>query len=73
MRKGWHKGGFTVEASVIVPIEILMIITSLSMGIDLFQYSARREIAPRVQELRIVDEFYNYQILGEIGKEIVDD
>ena len=68
-----HKGSFTVEASIYVPMVIFLVMNVLSSGIYFFQESKNREKNIAIEELDIVREFYNYQILGEIGEEIWDD
>lgn len=73
MKGKWHRGSFTVEATIIVPLFIFMILTVLRIGIGFFQDSAKREVSPELEKLDIVSEFYNYQVLGEVGKEIFDD
>lgn len=68
-----HKGSFTVEASVYVPVVLFLIMNVLTVGIDFFQESRNREENKSITELDIVGEFYNYQVLGEIGEELWDD
>jgi len=43
------------------------------MGISFFQDSMNRENSSKLQQLDIVSEFYNYQILKEVGEEIRND
>lgn len=73
MNKSWHKGSFTVEAAIWMPVMVLLITGSMKLGIDFFQNSKTRESYSGLIELDIVQEFYNYQILGEIGEAIFDD
>ncbi|MBQ8626443.1 MAG: hypothetical protein IJ419_09825 [Agathobacter sp.] len=73
MKRKWHRASFTVEAVIWIPILIFIIMTALRIGIGFFQESATREVYPELKKLDIVTEFYNYQIIGEIGKEIFDD
>ncbi|MGN1155630.1 MAG: TadE/TadG family type IV pilus assembly protein [Agathobacter sp.] len=68
-----HRGSFTVEASIYIPLFLFLIMNVLSLGIVFFQESRTREENTAIQELDIVQEFYNYQILGEIGEEIWND
>ena len=68
-----HRGSFTVEASIYIPLFLFLIMNVLSLGIVFFQESRTREGNTAIQELDIVQEFYNYQILGEIGEEIWND
>lgn len=73
MRGNWQKGSFTIEAAIWVPVMIFLIMNVVRLGISFFQESVNREAGVRLKELDIVQEFYNYQILGEIGEEILDD
>ena len=68
-----HRGSFTVEASIYIPMFLFLIMNVLSLGIRFFQESRTREENSAIRELDIVQEFYNYQILGEIGEEIWND
>ena len=68
-----HQASFTIEASFYVPIILFLMMNVLSLGIHFFQESREREENKRIQELDIVQEFYNYQILGEIGEEVLGD
>ncbi len=69
----WHKAGFTVEAAIWIPIMVFLVMGTMKLGIDFFQTSKSRQIYDGLTELDIVQEFYEYQILGEIGEEILDD
>lgn len=73
MSRWVHKGSYTVEASIYIPLILFIVMHVLVMGIDFFQESRNREISERIQKLDILREFYNYQILGEIGEELTDD
>lgn len=67
------KGSYTVEAAVYIPIILFMLFHSLDIAIDFWQESREREISKQLEELDCVKEFYGYQILDEIRKEIQDD
>lgn len=67
------KGSYTVEAAVYIPIILFMLFHSLDIAIDFWQESREREISKQMEELDCVKEFYGYQILDEIRKEIRDD
>lgn len=73
MRGNWQKGSYTIEAAIWVPVMIFLIMNVVRLGISFFQESINREAGVRLKELDIVQEFYNYQILREIGEEILDD
>lgn len=66
-----HKGSYTLEASIWVPTLIFCVTTALRMGIVLYEEIAQ---APKAEyEIDIVQEFYNYQILEEIGEQVTND
>ncbi len=73
MKSKCHKGSFTIEATLLVPLFVFITMAALRIGIDFFQASATRESCPELKELDIVMEFYNYQAVEEIGREIFDD
>lgn len=73
MRQYWQKGSFTVEAAIWVPIMVFLIMGTIRIGIYFFEKCMTREGCEVLRELNIVQEFYNYQILGEIKEEIEDD
>lgn len=67
------KGSFTIEASVYIPLIIFAMMQVLSIGICCFQDSRCRDMDSEIKGLNIIREFYNYQILEEVGKEVIDD
>lgn len=73
MKKNWYKGSYTIEAAIYIPILLFMFYQSLGIAIDYWQDSKEREVSEELLELDIVSEFYGYQILHEVGKEILDD
>lgn len=73
IKGNWQKASYTVEAAIYIPIILLVLCQTLETGIDFWQRSKMRESNKHLQELDIVQEFYNYQIMEEIGKEIIDD
>ena len=73
MKRGCFKGSYTVEAAIYIPILLFMLYQSLEIGIDFWQKSKVREINPLLQEMDMVKEFYSYQILDEVRKEIDND
>lgn len=68
-----QRGSYTIEAAIYIPIIICMLFQSIGIAIDFWQQSRNREVCEELQTLDIVKEFYGYQILDEIGKEILDD
>ena len=67
------KGSYTIEAAIYIPIILGLLFFSLHMGIEYWKKSKEREVSAVLRELDIVQEFYGYQIMGEIGKELFDD
>lgn len=68
-----QRGSYTIEAAIYLPIIICMLFQSVGIAIDFWQQSRKREVCEELQTLDIVKEFYGYQILDEIGKEILND
>lgn len=66
-------GSYTVEAAIYIPIILFMLFQSIGIGIDFWQASRSREVCSQLRELDCVKEFYAYQILDEIGKELKND
>lgn len=71
--KRMHKGSFTIEASIYIPILLFLMANVLSIGIHFFQEAKGRSENPEIKCLDIVKEFYNYQILEEIKEEIKEE
>ncbi len=68
-----HQGSFTIEATIYVPVMLMLFMTVLSSGICFFEESKVREENRAITGLDIVQEFYVYKILGEIGEEVFGD
>ena len=73
MRKGKTKGSYTIEAAIYIPIIMFMLLQTLEIALDRWQKSKEREVYEALLEVDIVNEFYAYQVMDEIRKEIVDD
>lgn len=73
LKKGMQKGSYTIEASIWISSILFMMMGVLELGIDFYQRSKEREPSAYLQELDIVEEFYNYQVLKEVGEEWLDD
>lgn len=67
------KASYTIEAAIYIPIILFMLFQTLEFAIDRWEASKEREPYVGLCQLDIVSEFYGYQIMEEIGKEIVDD
>lgn len=73
MREKRLRGSYTIEAAIYIPIILFMMCQTLQLALGFWQECKEREINECLQEINIVKEFYNYQILEEIGKEFMDD
>lgn len=58
------RAGFTVEASLILPIFLGVLAISMKMGIDLHEEIEREK--EQVVQLWEVKDFYLYQLVGEV-------
>lgn len=67
----WNKGSYTIEASIWVPTLLFCVTMVLRIGIALYEEIAKAELV--ADEMDIVQEFYNYQILGELGEQTSND
>ena len=65
-----QKGSYTIEAAVWVPLLLMVVFTSLEMGLDFYQEIKNMTYSQKTQSLDIVQEFYNYQVLEEIIQEV---
>ena len=68
-----QKGSYTIEAAVWVSLYLFMIAMTLKTGITLFSEIVTTGYHEKLQNMDMVQEFYNYQILEEIIQEVTDD
>jgi len=68
-----ERGSYTIEASIYVPMMLLMILVVLQGGIRFYQESRNHSIYEELEEMNTVQEFYIYQMIGEIGEDWIDD
>jgi len=73
MKKYVYKGSYTIEAAIYIPLILFMLFCCVDIAIDYWQESRERVVNEKLQELDIVKEFYTYQIIDEVGKEIIDE
>ena len=73
MKEWAQKGSYTIEAAIYIPIILFLLFQSVEIAMDFWQQSRSREVCEVLRSLDIVSEFYGYQIVDEIGKEILDD
>ena len=64
------KASFTIEAAIYIPIVLFVLFQSINIGIWFFQWSKERERNICLQEINVIEEFYSYQILGEMWEEM---
>lgn len=69
----FHRGSFTIEAVIWIPIMVFLLSAIIKLGINFYLESENRTSYSGLLQLDIVQEFYNYQVLEEIGKELLDD
>lgn len=62
-----QKGSFTIEAVIIIPMALFMIIAVLDLGIGFYRKMAEREVSELITEWDTVSIFYDTWVLKEIG------
>lgn len=67
-----QKGSFTIEASLLIPMIIFMMMSAIQGGIDLYQESVERKAIYQLQNWDAVAVFYALQA-AEAGEEILND
>lgn len=73
MKRGWEKGSFTIEASVIIPIYLFFIIMVLELAISFYAESTQREDSMQMEELDMVSAFYRLQMMYEFVEKGTED
>ncbi len=69
----WHKASYTTEAAMWVPLLLIVVFLALKIGIQLYQEIEETTYSEKLESLDMVQEFYNYQILGEVMEEVKND
>ena len=67
------RASYTLEAAIYIPMILFLLFYTVEFAIDRWEVSKEREVYAGIYQLDIVSEFYGYQIMEEIGKEIIDD
>lgn len=67
------KGSFTIEAVILVPLILFMMIGILKEGIQFYEECVEREIAQDVREWDGVSRFYEIWMLKEVGENLKDE
>ena len=70
MKRHIYKGSYTIEAAIYIPFIMFLMLHTLEIAIDNWKLSRDREIREEVQSLNVVREFYFYQTLEEVEKEL---
>lgn len=73
MKQYWKKGSFTIEASIIIPFVLCIMVYVLQMGIQFYQESIERECMEGVEKWDAVSTFYRIQMLKEMEEEWAED
>lgn len=60
------KGSYTVEASILIPLLILVMSGGIKSGVDLYQEIKQEEELQDLKELWAVDRFYFVQGITEV-------
>ncbi|MBR4027455.1 MAG: pilus assembly protein [Lachnospiraceae bacterium] len=68
-----QKGSYTIEGTILVPMLLFVIFTTVQMGISFYQEGIKTEISDKIQNFDIVEEFYAYQLLKEVVGELEND
>lgn len=68
--KMWKKGGFTVEAAILIPFLLFLFVGVLQLGITFFQYSVTRDCYEGLEGFDAVRKFYDLQMLKDVGEEM---
>lgn len=67
------KGSFTIEISILLPILFFVFAMVIRESIGFYEESLNREVSGYLLNQDLVEQFYEYQILEEIGGEILDE
>ena len=73
MRRKLQKGSFTIEAAIIVPITLFMMVTVVRYGIDFYQQSVERKPLEELEEWDAVGHFYEVESLKKLEEEMQND
>lgn len=69
----YKKGSFTIEAAIIVPFTLFLMLTVLQMGISFYQEACLRKRSAKWDSFHAVSMFYKGQMLEEFEKEFLED
>ena len=57
----YRKGSLTIEAAVIIPVYLLVIVVTIQLAIGLYCEIRDEQPDTTMQELWLVNDFYKYQ------------
>lgn len=67
-----QKGSFTIEAVILIPVLICLMLAVLRQGIEFYEEFAQKEISEELIGWDAADQFYKVWILKEL-KEVIED
>lgn len=73
MYKKWKKGSFTIEASILIPFILFLMMTVLRIGIEFYWESAAKNQIQEEVSFDAVSMFYRLQTLEELEEEVIDE
>lgn len=73
MKKKNLQASYTIEAAIYIPLILFMQFQTVDLAIDFWKESRQKVYSLEVKELDLVKEFYVYQGIDEIRKEIEND
>lgn len=68
-----QKGSSTIEAAIWIPVLLSVFLLSLKTGLSIYSEIVHTGYSNQVKQMDMIQEFYNYQVLGEIIQEETDD
>ena len=73
-KEGFYcKASYTLEAAIYIPMVLFLLFQTVNFAIEQWEFRKNREYYEGVYSLDIVSEFYGYQIMKEVGKEVLED
>lgn len=73
MDRVWRKGSFTIEASILIPFILFLMMQILQMGISFYQESVTRNLVQKESSFDAVLVFYRLQVTDQIKEEVFDE
>ena len=69
-RKGWTKGVYTIEASILIPLLLFVMATGIKIGLSLYGEIVDAHEEEQVMEVWAVEDFYKSNWIREVLDEI---